>query len=85
MAAHGGQPGSYTGYVITKLIERLHGAKHWLVRHLPHLQKPYFVGLHRLAAHVWRHSLAVTPPGAHALICFARGVFSINACTGAAL
>lgn len=58
MAAHGGQPGSYAGYVITKLIERLHGAKHWLVRHL---QKPDFVGLHQLAAHVWRLSLAVKP------------------------
>ena len=32
MAVHGGQPGSYAGYVITKLTERLHAAKHWLVR-----------------------------------------------------
>lgn len=34
-AVHGGQPGSYGGYVITKLMERLHAAKHWLVRHGP--------------------------------------------------
>lgn len=32
MATHGGQPGSYAGYVIQKLLERMHAAKHWLVR-----------------------------------------------------
>lgn len=31
-AVHGGQPGSYAGYVIDKLQKRLRDAKHWLVR-----------------------------------------------------
>jgi hypothetical protein len=32
---HGGQPGSYAGYVIDKLQKRLRDAKHWLVRPRP--------------------------------------------------
>ena len=30
----GGAPGSHAGYVITKLMERLHKATNWLVRSL---------------------------------------------------